>query len=98
MCPIVRLSHGLVPYPHSLYHVTRLGTTGTYRRYLLGDIDVLGQRHFALLDRARQICLLHRLAQIRFLVDQSNESIFDLKVHLGALVDRVFQLARGCDG
>lgn len=68
-----------------------------YRRNLLGDIDVLGQLHLALLDRTCHVGFLDRFAEVGFLVDERDEAVFDLEVHLRAFVDRFLELARGRD-
>lgn len=71
--------------------------TGAYRGDLLGQIDVLGQLHLALLERARQVCLLNGLAQVGLLVDKRDEAVFDLEMHLRALFDTLFEVARSFD-
>lgn len=40
-----------------------------YRRDLLGKVDVLGELHLALLQRALQVSLLDRVASVGVLVD-----------------------------
>jgi hypothetical protein len=69
-----------------------------YWRDLLGKVDVLGELHLALLERALQVCLLHRLARVGILVNQGNQVVIsDRKVHLGALLDILVEFALGRD-
>jgi hypothetical protein len=51
----------------------------------LGQVHVLGQLHLAFLERAFQVALLDRVAEVGILVDESDEAVFDLQVHLAAL-------------
>ncbi len=64
---------------------------------LLWQLDILRNRNAACLDRALQIDIWNLLAQIRLLVDQSNQSIFDLQKHLGPLLDVLAQRAHSFD-
>lgn len=62
-------------------------TIQTYGRNLLGKLDILGQAHWALLERALQVDILDVLAKIRLLVDDADQAILDLQVDLCALLD-----------
>jgi len=57
------------------------------RRNLLGKLNILGQAHGTLLKRTLQVHILDVLAKIGFLVDDANETVLDLEVHLGAFFD-----------
>lgn len=70
----------------------------TYRRNLLGKINILGQLHGTLLQRTLEIDILEVVAQVGFLVDDANQAILDLQVHLCALLNVLGQNARGLDG
>ena len=68
----------------------------TYRRNLGRDIDVLGELHLALLQRALQVCLLHGLARVGVLVDESNVLVvLDDEMRLGAILDLLLEVALG---
>ena len=69
----------------------------TYRRNLPGQINVLGQAHLALLERALEVTLLYRFATIRVLVDECDEAVLDLQVHLETLTDLLLEVACGLD-
>jgi hypothetical protein len=71
---------------------------GTYRRNLPGDVDVLGERHLALVERALEVRLANRVAAVGLLVDEGDEPVLDLQVHHEALLDLVLEGARGLDG
>ena len=69
---------------------------GAYRRNLLGQVDVLGELHLALLQRALQIRLLDCLASVGVLVDQGDQVVVaDCEVHLGTLLDLLAEVALG---
>jgi hypothetical protein len=70
----------------------------TYRWYLTRQINILGQLQHALLKRAFQIDLLHLLAQVRFLIDEGDEAVFDLEVDLRALLDVLGEVTLCGDG
>jgi hypothetical protein len=72
-------------------------TISTYRRNLPRQINILGQAQLALLKWAFQIRLLDRVACIALLVDQGDEAVLDLQVHLRALTDFFFEVARRLD-
>ena len=61
------------------------GWETTYRWNLAGQINVLGQAHLALLERAFQVRLANRLTQVRGLVNQSDQAVFDLEMHITTL-------------
>ena len=64
----------------------------THRRDLPGQIDILGQAHLALLERAVEISLLDRVAAVCVLVDERDEAVLDLEMHLEALADLLFKV------
>ena len=68
------------------------------RRDLRRQIDIRGQAHLALLERALEVTFLDRLAPVGVLVDEGDEAVFDLQVHFEALVDLLFEGAGGFDG
>lgn len=59
----------------------------TYGRNLVGQLHVLDQRHRALLQRALEIDILDIVAQVCLLVDDADQAVLDLQVHLGAFFD-----------
>lgn len=67
------------------------------RRNLLRQVDFLRQGRLTLLDRALQIDVLDRVAEIGGLLDDGDQAILDLKVHDGALSHVLGERARGCD-
>ena len=69
-----------------------------YRRNLLGKIDILGQLHGTLLQRTLEIDILQVVAQVGFLVDDADQAILDLQVHLCALLNVLGQNTRCLDG
>jgi len=46
-------------------------------RDLLGQVDIFGQRHFALLDRALEVDVLHGVAQVGGLPDDGDQAVLD---------------------
>ena len=70
----------------------------TYRRNLLGQLNILGQRHGTLLERALKVDVLDVVAEIGFLVDDTDQAVLDLQVHLCALLDILVEDARSLDG
>jgi hypothetical protein len=64
---------------------------------LLGELDVLGQRGLALLDRALEVDVLDGIAEVGSLLDDGNQAILDLQVHLGAVFDVLREVAAGSD-
>lgn len=70
----------------------------TYGRNLLGKVNVLGQLHRALLQRALEIDILEVLTQVGLLVDDADQTVLDLQVNLCALLDILRQDSRGLDG
>jgi hypothetical protein len=52
--------------------------------HLLGNIDLFLQSEESLLDRACDINLRQVIAKVRLLLDQCDESIFDLEENSGA--------------
>lgn len=65
------------------------------RRDLRRQIDILLEHGLALLERAVEIDVLDLVAEIGFLVDERDESVFDLEVHFCAVFDPLFEGA-GC--
>lgn len=87
MCPVSSLAHDRLTLP------TR--ARKTYWGDLPGQIDILCQLHLALLERTLEISLADRFAAIRLLVDERNEAVFNLKVHLETLADFLLEVAGG---
>ena len=69
----------------------------TYRRNLPRQLNILSQAELALLQRALEIRLLDRVARVALLVDQRDQSVLDLEMHLGALADLFLEIARRLD-
>lgn len=69
----------------------------TYRRNLPGQINILGQAHLALVEGALKVSLLNRVAAICVLVDERDESVLDLEVHLEAFADFLLEVAGSLD-
>ena len=65
---------------------------------LAGQVDVLGEGHLALLERTLEICLANRVAAIGLLVDEGDEAVLDLEMHLEALLNLVLEVTAGLDG
>jgi hypothetical protein len=90
-------------HPLSVYSRTDIeaefGKSGikTYRWDLPGQRNILGKSHLALIKRALKIRLSNGVATIGFLVDQSDQAILDLQMHLKALLDLVLESACGLD-
>ena len=72
--------------------ITLCRVASTHRRNLPGQIDILGQAHLAFFERAVEISLLNRVAAICVLVDERDEPVLDLEVHLEALADLLFEI------
>lgn len=68
-------------------------TACTYRRNLLWQVDILGELHLALLQWALEVRLANGVASIRLLVDECNQAVFDLEVHLEALANLLLEVA-----
>jgi hypothetical protein len=66
-------------------------------RDLLGELDVLGQRGLALLDRALEVHVLDLVAKVGGLLDDGDQAILDLQVHLGAFFDICREVTAGGD-
>jgi len=65
-----------------------IGVDGVFARWdLLGEVDRLGDRDNALLNRTLEVDVLDLLAQVRLGVHQPDQTILDLKVDVCALVD-----------
>jgi hypothetical protein len=97
---LVKTSASTVYFP---YHLLAMSSTlqslwEAYRRDLLGEIHILCQAHVALVERALQVNLANGFAQIGLLVDQGDQTVFDLKVHFGALFDFLFKGSGSFDG
>lgn len=69
----------------------------TYRWDLSRQINILGHAHIALLERTLQVRLANRVAPVCLLVDERDEPVLDLQVHLEALLDRLVDGAAGFD-
>lgn len=91
MCPVTP------PCQHLSIQFSLLPSQRTYRRNLGRQIDVLGQAQLALLQRALEVRLLDGVACIAFLVDQGDEPVLDLQVHLAALANLLLEVARRLD-
>jgi len=52
---------------------------------LIWQIDILGQLQITLLQRAFQVNILNLFAEICFLVDESDDAVFDLDMDFGAV-------------
>lgn len=63
----------------------------TYRWDLIGQINLLGQGHGTLLQRALEIDILDLLTQIDLLLQQGNQAPFNLQEHRSALLDGIAQ-------
>lgn len=61
------------------------------------EVDILGEGHLALVKRALEVSLANRVAAISFLVDKGDETIFDLEMHLEALLNLVLEIASCLD-
>ena len=68
------------------------------RRDLLGQIHILRQRRLTLLDRALEVDVLDRVAEVGGLLDDGYEAVFDLEVDFGALGDVLGEGAGCCYG
>jgi hypothetical protein len=87
MCPVTQ------PCQHSSTHFRLPPSQRTYRRNLGRQIDVLGQAQLALLQRALEVRLLDGVACIALLVDQGDEPVLNLQVHLAALANLLLEVA-----
>lgn len=70
----------------------------TYRRDLLGQLNILCESHFALLQRTVQVDIFDLLTEVCFLVDQADQAILDLQENLGTLLDLLAEGTLGDDG
>lgn len=77
-------------------HVRQHGVLA--RRNLLRQVNLLGQLRVALLERAVEIHVLDLIAQIRFLIYERYQAVFDLQVDFGASSDVFLEGAGGDDG
>lgn len=91
MCPVTQ------PCQYSLSRCLVFHPRRTYRRNLTRQIDILGQAQLALLQWALEVCLLNGVAGITLLIDQSDEPVLDLQVHLAALANLFLEVAGSCD-
>jgi len=66
--------------------------------HLFGNLDALRQRHRALLQRTREIHIPDLIAEVGFLFDERDETVFDLEKDFGARFDVFGEGARGLDG
>lgn len=62
---------------------------------LIRNLHILHNLDLSLLDRTLQIHIRNLFAQIRFRVDQADESVFDLEDYVGAFV---YVFEGGADG
>lgn len=67
-------------------------------RDLLRQLDVLGEGGLALLDRALEVDVLDGVAQVGGLLDDGDQAVLDLQVHLGAVLDIFGEVTAGGDG
>jgi hypothetical protein len=70
----------------------------TYWRNLTRQLDIFRQLQLSLLEWTLQINLFDLFAQVCFLVDECDESIFDLQMDLRAFFDVCGEVALGRDG
>jgi hypothetical protein len=70
----------------------------TYRWDLLWQVNVLGESHVALLERALEVDFRNRVAEVVFLVDEGDEAVFDLDVYFCALFNLLLEIAGSLDG
>jgi len=68
------------------------------RRDLPGQIDILGQLHLALLEWTLKISLSNCVAAVCLLVDERDETVFDLEMHHEAFTDFFLEVACSGDG
>ena len=66
-------------------------------RDLLGKLDVLGQGGLALLDRALEVDVLDLVAEVGILLDDGDQAVLDLQVHLRAIFDVLRKVTAGHD-
>ena len=66
-------------------------------RDLLGKLDVLGQGGLALLDRALEVDVLDLVAEVGVLLDDGDQAVLDLQVHLRAIFDVLRKVTAGHD-
>lgn len=66
----------------------------TYRRDLLGQIDLRLQSHVTLLQRAVEVDVFNLLAKVGGLSDKSDQAILDLQEHSSTLLDLFVQGTR----
>jgi hypothetical protein len=69
----------------------------TYRRDFPRQLNILGHAHLALVERALEVCLANRLAAVCLLIDQSDQAVLYLEVHLKAFLDLVLEVAARLD-
>lgn len=69
----------------------------TYRRDLLGQIDLCLQSHVTLLQRAVEVDVFNLLAEIGGLSDKGDQAILDLQEHGSTLLDLFVQGTRSLD-
>ena len=65
---------------------------------LLGQVDFLGELHVALLQGTLEIDFVGVVAQLNFLVEDADETVFDLEVDLGAFFNVAGEVAGALDG
>ena len=68
------------------------------RRDLLRQVHLFGQLRLAVVDRALQVHVLDRVAQVGRLLDDGDEAVLHLQVDVGAALDRGGEVAAGGDG
>lgn len=64
---------------------------------MLGQVDLLGQNHLALIEGALHLDILQLFTQIGSLLQQCNDTVLDFQVHVGALGDLLSEGTLGCD-
>ena len=69
----------------------------TYRRDLLGQIDLRLQNHVTLLQRAVEVDIFNLLAEVGGLSDKGDQAILDLQEHGSTLLDSFMQGTRSLD-
>lgn len=68
-----------------------------YRRNMRRQINLLSQSHLAFLQGALEVHILDLFAEIGGLLDQGNETIFNLKSDISAFLHPFLQVATGID-
>jgi hypothetical protein len=69
----------------------------TYRRNMRRQINLLSQRHIAFLQGTLEIDILDLFAEIGGLLDQGDETVFNLQSDISAFLHPVLQVTLGID-